>query len=108
MSEQQVAWTATPYRAPVLDRQGVEVGRTESLLGDEQEDIFHGLAVSRPGTRAIVTVAAAHITRITEQHVETDLDQAGVESLPPYQEEQWFHLGWGGLFRKHPEWKEGE
>jgi hypothetical protein len=35
----------------------------------------------------------------------TDLSADDVTNLPPYQEERWFHLGWGGLFRKHPEWE---
>jgi hypothetical protein len=29
-----------------------------------------------------------------------------VEGLPAYPEERWYHLGWGGLFRKRPEWEE--
>lgn len=108
MAEQQVAWTDTPYRAPVLDRSRRQIGRTESLLGDEREDIFHGIAISGPLHRQVVVVPAAHITRITSQHVETDLDAAGVAALAPYQEEHWYHLGWGGLFRKRPEWEQGE
>lgn len=108
MAEQQVAWTDTPYRAPVLDRNGQRIGTTESLLGDEEEDIFHGIAISGPLHRKAVVVPAEHVTRITSRHVETDLDQAGAAALAPYQEEQWFHLGWGGLFRKRPEWQAGE
>jgi hypothetical protein len=108
MAEQQVAWTDTPYRAPVLDRNGQEIGRTESLLGDEKEDIFHGLAVSGPQHHQVVVVPAEHVTRITTQHVETDLDAPGVAALAPYQEEHWYHLGWGGLFRRRPEWVKGE
>lgn len=108
MAEQQVAWKAAPYRAPVLDRNGQQIGRTESLLGDEQADIFHGVAISGPHHRNLVVVPAAHVTRITTAHVETDLDAAQVAALDPYREEEWFHLGWGGLFRKRPEWREDE
>ena len=108
MAEEQVAWTDTPYRAPVLDRNGQQVGTTESLLGDEDEDIFHGIAMSGGQNRQIVVVPAQRVTRITTRHVETDLDTAGVATLAPYKEEHWFHLGWGGLFRKRPEWKPGE
>lgn len=108
MAEQQVAWTDTPYRAPVLDRNHTRIGTTESLLGDENEDIFHGIAISVPQHRKFVVVPAERVTRITLEHVETDLDEAGVAALAPYQAEQWFHLGWGGLFRKRPEWRPGE
>lgn len=108
MAEQQVAWTDTPYRAPVVDRNGQQIGITESLLGDEQEDIFHGIAISGPRHHQIVVVPAVHVTRITTRHVETNLDAAGVAALAPYHEEHWYHLGWGGLFRKRPEWLKGE
>jgi len=108
MAEQQVAWTDTPYRAPVLDHSGQQIGITASLLGDEGEDIFHGIAISEPHNRQVFVVPAQHVTRITTQHVETDLDAAGVAALAPYKEEHWYHLGWGGLFRKRPEWKSGE
>ena len=56
----------------------------------------------------LVEITAARISRITASAVHTDVDPAQVASLPAYREEHWFHLGWGGLFRKHPEWKEGE
>src|SRR5438093_243525 len=42
-----VAWTAMPYRARVVTADGEEIGTAESLLGDEEEDIFHGIAVRR-------------------------------------------------------------
>lgn len=107
MAESQVAWTATPYRAPVLDRGGQHIGTTESLLGDEQSDIFHGLAIKRAHDGRLVEVTAEHVARITTAAVHTDLDADGVASLPAYREEHWLHLGWGGLFRKRPEWREG-
>ena len=106
--EPSIAWTATPYRAPVLDRAGNQIGRTDSLLGDEQADIFHGIAVRRPEHRRIVEISADHIVRITSTQVHTDLDPAAVSTLPDYHEERWLHLGWGGLFRKRPEWRGGE
>ena len=94
-----------PYRAPVVDREGGRFGTAESLLGDEAEDIFHGIAVKRSGDGRLVEVAAAHVQRITSREVRTDLSPHDVAALPPYKEERWFHIGWGGLFRKHPEWK---
>ena len=106
--EDQLSWRATPYRAPVLDARGSPFGRTESLLGDEEADIFHGLAVKLSHGGGLVEITAARISRITASAVHTDVDPAQVASLPAYREEHWFHLGWGGLFRKHPEWKEGE
>jgi len=106
--EDQISWRATPYRAPVLDAGGVEVGQTASLLGDEEEDIFHGLAVKLAHGGGIVELPAARISRITRSAVQTDLHHDEVNSLEQYREERWYHLGWGGLFRKRPEWIEGE
>jgi len=72
-----LAWPAMPYRAPVYAADASEIGSAESLLGDEEADIFHGIVVKR---------------------------REDVSALEPYREERWYHIGWGGLFRKHPEW----
>ena len=110
-TEEQVSWMATPYRASVLDADGHAIGTAESLLGDESEDIFHGLAVKPSAQRGhrheLVEISAAVVLRITNKHVYTSLTSAEVGALPAYREEKWFHLGWGGVFRKHPEWKGG-
>ena len=104
--ETTVAWRAMPYRAPVVSSDGVDFGTAESLLGDDKEDIFHGIVLKRREGGTLVEVPAARIKRITEKHVVTDLDAGQVAALPAYQEERWYHIGWGGLFRKHPEWDE--
>ncbi len=104
--ETAVAWRVMPYRATVVAADGAEIGSAESLLGDEEEDIFHGIVVKRkPGGEAL-EIPAVRIQKITAKHVVTDLTAADVAALPRYREEHWFHLGWGGLFRKHPEWDE--
>jgi hypothetical protein len=102
--EIQVAWRAMPYRAPVVAADGSEIGTAESLLGDESEDIFHGIVVRRRGSGKHLEIPAKSIKKITEKHVVTDLTEADITSLEPYREEHWFHIGWGGMFRKHPEW----
>lgn len=102
--ETAVAWRAMPYRAPVVAADGSTIGSAESLLGDEKEDIFHGIVVKRHGDGQLLEVAAARIKKITEKHVVTDVAAGDLRSLPAYREERWYHIGWGGLFRKHPEW----
>jgi hypothetical protein len=104
--DQQVAWISTPYHAPVYDKLDGEFGTTESLLGDEASDIFHGLAVKLHQGGRLVEIAADKIDKITGVGVHTGVAPEEVEGLPAYQEEHWYHLGQGGLFRKHPEWKE--
>ncbi|MGC8474413.1 MAG: hypothetical protein ACP5PW_08435 [Candidatus Dormibacteria bacterium] len=105
--EEQVAWMMTPYHAPVLDREGSEFGTTASLLGDEASDIFHGLAVKPNSGHQLLEVEASHVVRITNRAVHTDLSPEEAAALPPYQQERWYHLGEGGLFRKRPEWRDG-
>ncbi|HEY6539263.1 MAG TPA: hypothetical protein VI138_09545 [Candidatus Dormibacteraeota bacterium] len=104
--DQQVAWIATPYHAAVLDSAGTDFGIAESLLGDEASDIFHGLAVKVHQGGQVVEVAAAQVDKITLGGIHTSVAPEQVALLPAYQEERWYHLGQGGLFRKHPEWKE--
>jgi hypothetical protein len=102
--EQAIAWTAMPYRAIVVTADGTQIGTAESLLGDEREDIFHGIAVKAAGGH-LVEIPSARVKKITARGVLTDLGNAEVAELEPYREEKWFELGWGGLFRKHPEWQ---
>ena len=104
--EAAVAWRAMPYRVRVVSPDGTVIGKAASLLGDESEDIFHGIVIERAPDGARVEIPALRIKKITEQHVVTDLDATEVTTLQPYREEHWFHLGWGGLFRKRPEWRE--
>lgn len=104
--ETTVAWTAMAYRAPVIGSDGTDFGTAESLLGDEKEDIFHGIVLKFRNDGRLLEVPAGRIKRITEKHVVTDLSSGDVASLPAYKEERWYHLGWGGVFRKHPDWKD--
>ena len=104
--EAALAWRAMPYRAPVVSSDGTDIGKAASLLGDDSEDIFHGIVIERAPDGARVEIPATRIKKITERHVITDLGPSDVETLQPYREEHWFHLGWGGLFRKHPQWRE--
>jgi hypothetical protein len=89
----------------VVAADGTVIGKAESLLGDETEDIFHGIVVDRAGDGKRVEIAADRIKKITEKHVVTDLAAGDVAELQPYREERWYHIGWGGLFRKRPEWE---
>ncbi|TME02365.1 MAG: hypothetical protein E6I69_12935 [Chloroflexi bacterium] len=103
-TEAALAWPAMPYRAPVYAADTSEIGSAESLLGDEDADIFHGIVVKRREDRKLVEIPAVRIKKITAAGVLTDLGSDDVGALQPYREERWYHIGWGGLFRKHPEW----
>jgi hypothetical protein len=107
-TEQEIplSWMAMPYRVPVLNRNGRRIGTAESLEGDVDKDIFHGIVVKLDASRELRELLADRVTSITNRAVSTDLAEGELESLPPYTEEHAYHLDWGGLFRKHPEWKE--
>jgi hypothetical protein len=97
--EEEVAWRATPERAPVIDAEGNELGVLEAVLADEGDDIFHGLAVKlRAG--GVVEVAADHVTRITTQRVYTNITSEAASSLPAYVQGR--RPPWEGLFRQPP------
>ena len=104
--DDEISWRATPYRAPVLDSDRNRIGTAESLLADDNADIFHGLAVKLAHGGHLVEIPADSVTRITQSEIETSVAPSKVGELHPYSEEHWFHLGWGGLFRQRPEWKE--
>jgi len=82
--ETQVAWQAMPGRATVVGADGSEIGTAESVLGDESEDIFHGVVVKHRGNGKRLEIPAARIQKITEKHVVTDLTEADVAALPPH------------------------
>ena len=84
--ETPVAWNGLPRNAIVVAADGAEIGRVIHVLGDEQEDIFHGLAVRRAGDGRTVEIDWPHIKRMTEQHVVTDVAAGEVDSLPAYRE----------------------
>jgi len=81
--EREIAWLAMPEKAPVVGRDGEEIGRAEGLLGDEGDDIFHGIVVklARGGK---VEVAADRIPKITTHRVYTDLAADELERLPQF------------------------
>jgi len=106
MDEQQVAWIDMGYRSPVLDSEGHQIGTAESLLGDEKEDIIHCIVLKLNDNNRHVEVPAAQVAKITLNNVHLSVNPDQVAGLHDYKEERWFHLGWGGLFRKHPNWQE--
>lgn len=72
-----------PHHAPVVAADGSEIGTAESVLGDQNEDIFHGIVLRRHDGQ-LVEVAAARVKKMTAQHVVTDLDLSEAGTLTPY------------------------
>ena len=82
--EQEIAWVAMPEKAPVMDQAGEEIGRAEGLLGDKEDDIFHGIVVKLARSGHKVEVRADRIPKITTRRVYTDLAADELEQLPEY------------------------
>ena len=82
--EREVAWLAMPEKAPVMGESGEEIGRTEGLLGDTKDDIFHGIVVKLARGGHKVEVRVDRIPKITTRRVYTDLAADELEQLPEY------------------------
>jgi hypothetical protein len=80
--ESPLAWIATPIGAQVTDAAGEVIGTVERVLGDENADIFHGLAVRLASDGQVVDVPAQHIERITAGGIHTTLGPGEADSLP--------------------------
>jgi hypothetical protein len=81
--EREVAWLAMPEKAPVMGQAGEEIGRMEELLGDKEDDIFHGIVLKLARGGHKVEVAADRIPKITTRRIYTDLAADELEHLPP-------------------------
>jgi hypothetical protein len=81
--EWEVAWLAMPEKAPVMGESGEEIGRLEDVLGDKEDDIFHGIVLKLARGGHKVEVRADRIAKITTRRVYTDLAADELEQLPP-------------------------
>lgn len=96
--EQPLAWTAILEATPVYTADEQEVGIVVDVLG--AEDIFHGIVVrAGPGAEDVM-VPADRVRVITNARIVTSLTGDEFRALPPYREEDSYHLGFAGLFRR--------
>ncbi len=86
MSERPVSWLVIEKGWRVVAADGVEVGTVDRLVGDENIDIFDGLAVSTGTLRTSVYVPAEQVDEITDGTVTLKIQAAAVERLEPYRE----------------------
>jgi len=107
--EKQVAWLVTPKEAPVMGPSGELLGEVRAVLGDDEDNIFHGLAMKPANGGSLVEVPGARVERITTERVYTSLNADDVASLEPYEEDHWFDFeGLEGIFRKRIKWGKDE
>ena len=79
-----VSWYVVEKGWKVLAADGSEIGTVDEVLGDENADIFDGLAVSRGVVAATVYVPAESVDGIVEGAITLTTGPDEVEALPPY------------------------
>ena len=80
------SWLTIKPGWKVVASDGGEVGEVSLVTGDENRDIFNGLAVSPSALGKPRYVAAEQVTEITDGVVRLSLSPAATESLPEYLE----------------------
>jgi hypothetical protein len=87
-----VSWFVIEPGWKVTAADGSDLGKVDSVLGDADEDIFNGLAVSHGLLRKPRYVPAELVTRISDGHVrlavsEEEFDRLDEHSDPPPSEQ---------------------
>jgi hypothetical protein len=105
-SNAPVSWRTIIYDTPVVSSDGQKVGTVHEVLGDDADDIFHGLRVALHEGGRDVMVASDNVGDLAVDAVHVDLSKAELEALPTYEEEATYHLASVGWLRKHLGWKQ--
>lgn len=79
-----VSWLLIEPGWRVEGSDGTELGRIEAVTGDEDRDIFDGLAVAASALAHPRYVASEAVGEIFEGKVTLKVDAAGFEHLPEY------------------------
>ena len=103
-TEKTVSWMAIQQNAPVVDAKGDEIGHVEAVLGDDEDDIFHGVALNLKGWGGHVELPAERVTRITTERVYTDLGPDEGSSLEELETDRWFEFEGRSRFLKRVKW----
>jgi hypothetical protein len=76
-----VSWLVIEPGWTVLARDGTDVGRIDEVIGDQEDDIFNGLAVTSGVLGRPKYVPAERVAEIVEGEVRLDLAPDAVEQL---------------------------
>ena len=79
-----VAWRYIKPGTPVHGSDGQQLGSVETMLGSDQEDIFHGVAVSTGLLGATRVVLADDIVTMTPSRVDVALDADAFAAAPEH------------------------
>jgi uncharacterized protein YrrD len=100
-----VSWRTIIYGTPLVSSDGQRVGEVHEVLGDDADDIFHGLRVALAGAKRDVMVAADDVDSLASDAISVSLTKAELEAAPTYEEEATYHLASVGWLRKHLGWQ---
>jgi hypothetical protein len=76
-----IAYQVLENGVPVLASDGEQVGTVHHVVAAPEQDIFHGIVISGPGSRRRF-VEAADVAALHEHGVDLRIDSAAAESLP--------------------------
>jgi hypothetical protein len=102
---QPISWRSIIYGTPVIASDNKPVGQIREVLGDDVEDVFHGLRVALAAGHRDVMVSVDDVASMATDTVRLDLTRAEIEALRTYDEEATYHLASVGWLRKHVGWK---
>jgi hypothetical protein len=102
--EPQVSWKAIEADAPVFSSEGEAVGKVSRIVGDQDADVFTGLAISTHVLGPERLVPSECVRAIWRDRVDLALTKVEIERLQAYEETptvQWRPGGGiGGFFRR--------
>jgi sporulation protein YlmC with PRC-barrel domain len=86
MNADPCSWFLIEKGWSVVDSDGTEIGKVHEIVGDENEDIFDGLAISSGRLSKPHYVPAERVKGIVQGQVRLDLDASEALRLEPYAE----------------------
>jgi sporulation protein YlmC with PRC-barrel domain len=81
-----VSWFVIEPGWKVVDAAGKEIGKVEEVVGDSEEDIFNGLAVSTRLLERPRYVPSERVQRITEGEITLSMTADELERMVEFQE----------------------
>ena len=81
-----VSWFVIESGWKVVDAAGNEIGKVEAIIGDSEEDIFNGLAVSTGFLERPRYVPSERVQEITEGQVQLSMAAEQLEQMDEYEE----------------------
>jgi PRC-barrel domain protein len=84
LSAEPVSWLVIERGWTVVAADGTEVGKVEEVVGDPEDDIFNGLAISTSLLGAPKYVPAERVAEIAEGRIGLDLSSEAADELREY------------------------